>query len=160
MQTDVKQIQGFIYKLKMFDESVANSIVLQNDDELQFPMLANEVWQFEFFFFWDAAAATPDISFSLNGPGTPMKLQAHLIGTDSNAEFAGGGQDGIVITAYGTLCSPSPTSAPTSIGWIRGVVWNGITAGNLALQWCQRSSNATPTFVRAGSYVQAMRIIP
>jgi hypothetical protein len=158
MQININEIGSRLIRLKKFDESVANSIVLQNDDELQFPMLANEIWEFEFFFFWDSTSATPDISFSLNGPGTPLKLQAHLFGSDSNAELAGGGQDGIVITAYGTLCSPNAGSPPIAIGWAKGMVWNGVTAGNLILQWCQRVSNATATFVKAGSYVKARRI--
>jgi hypothetical protein len=140
------------------DQSVTSSITPADDAELKFYLPANEIWQFEFFFFWDAANATPDITFTLNGPASPTNIRAHLIGSDSNAQFSGGGSEAIVLTTYGTAVSPTPASAPTSMAWAKGVVENGSNAGYLVLQWAQRASSTTPTFVRRGSYVLARRL--
>ena len=41
---------------KSADETVNNSTTLQDDDELLFPIAANEVWYFEFFLLIQSSA--------------------------------------------------------------------------------------------------------
>ena len=52
---------------KTADETVNNSAVLQNDDDLLLPIGANEIWRFEFVIY-GISNATADFKYSLVGP--------------------------------------------------------------------------------------------
>lgn len=141
---------------KPADQAKAEDIVLGDDSVLKFPMLANEIWQFEIMVFIHAAIAPPDIKLALNGPAGLGDLRAWIGSVNPNfGAFAFGD----VVTAYEQTVEPNYGIAPDDIfALVKGTVKNGVNAGDLVLRWAQRISNASPTTVRQGSYLLANKL--
>lgn len=118
---------------------------LQDDDELMFPIAANESWAFRFVVQANVGA-TPDIKFAVTAP-SGATCTVSLIDTEaavSNANLGCGVSTGLV------------TGNNTDDTYeIVGSVANSTTAGNVTLQWAQNSANATSITVYSGSYVFA-----
>lgn len=133
--------------LKTGDESLANSTTLQNDAELLLPLLAGEAWEFTFTIIY-FAQTTPDIKFSLVTPALSTIFWGVLgYATDLTAmanAFYGSGQ---VIAMGGR--------GGYSIAVLKGVVANGVNAGNLQLQWAQNVSDAAAVWVYSKSNIVA-----
>ena len=135
--------------LKAADETVNNSDVLQNDDELLFAIAANEVWGFTFVIAWNSGT-TPDIKFALAVPALAT-FAAAISGGD------GAGNDVRSMQVSGTALSLEGSAAEMA-ATIIGRVVNGANAGNLQLQWAQTTANASDTIVRANSYIIAHKL--
>ena len=135
------------------DESVVNSVVLQDDDELKFYMKANKKYDFEFMVFFSSTSNIPDIQLAVNGPTGLTDLRAHIMYGDVAAtgiETAGG-----IVTAYDAVgTAPDYASVPNTWARIKGSIENGTTAGDLVLRWAQRLSNALAIVVKKGSYLR------
>lgn len=151
----IENVKGYqIYK--PVDESLVSDTTLQDDDHLKFPMLANEIWQFEFFLFVYIDTSTPDIKLALNGPAGLSNLNSWFgaVATDIN-NF----KYGDIITAYEATHHPAWGNAPDPVfAIIKGTVKNGATPGDLVLRWAQFISNATPTTIQQGSYLLANKL--
>lgn len=139
---------------KSANQTRTNTTVLADDSELKFSMLANTKYQFEFQLFYATANATCDIVVTLNGPAGVDQLQAFL----DVRNATGGVQGSAYINAYGQTASNDAGGATDSIILITGTLSNGSTAGDLAVQWAQRVSDAGATTVKKGSYLRAHRI--
>jgi hypothetical protein len=131
--------------VKTANETVASSTAFQNDDELFFPIGANENWSFRFVLQANAPA-TPDIKFTITAPG--------------GAICSFGVQDAEGAVTVGNLGCGVTSGVITGNGVadvyeVLGSIRNGGTAGNVTLQWAQNTSNATASTVFAGSYVVA-----
>lgn len=130
---------------KTTNETVNNSTTLQNDDELLFPIGANEVWGFYLFitgtfsssFDWKCGWTVPS--------GTTMQWSA----------IDGG--DVATITESGT--DVEVTSTRDSTLFYSGVVDSAGTSGNVQLQWAQNVMFAGDLIVKAGSYLIATRLV-
>jgi len=139
--------------LKTADEIVNNSTVLQNDDELFFPIAANKIWEFRFILLGIAtgggsfrfAQAVPAgavlqsraVAFELD-PANPLK--------DSQSSGVG--------TPIIVHCDNS-----NRIMVIEGLVVNGANAGNVQLQWCQAVLKAFDTKILRGSCLIAHQLL-
>lgn len=129
---------------------VQNNVVnptaaLQDDDELFFPIAANESWSFRFTIQANANA-TPDIKFAVTAPtGATCVIGAteYETGT-SNSNVGCGVNSGLV-----------PGSSANEVYEVVGTITNGSTAGNVTLQWAQNTANAANVTVYAGSFVHA-----
>ncbi len=142
------------YVLKSADESVANSTTLQDDDNLLFSIGANEVWEVDFMI--RVTGVNGRLKFALALPASAtMWVTARGDNDDSNDDYLEMLTSGTGYTFSTTNFDYSDTGTMVEL---RGIVTNSSTAGNVVLRWCQASSNATATIVKAGSYLKVTRV--
>lgn len=129
---------------KTDDETVTSSAVLQADDELVFPVVADGVYIVEACLY--STFGEGDIQVGFSGPATNfVSIRAQII-ADGN------------LPAFGATSSlstgiPLVTSSATE-GMIKMECAFAFSAsGTLSLVWAQNSSNGTGTTVKAGSYL-------
>jgi hypothetical protein len=138
---------------KATDESVASSTALQNDDELAVPLGLGEVWIFEAWIGVFSSSATGDFKLSFTVPaGATIRwsgLGAGNTGTDHEVITSSGATDVYQITGSGGI---------TDSIVIHGTVVNGLTAGNLQMQWAQNTSTSAAVVVQTGSYLWAGKL--
>lgn len=138
-----------IHKVKMTDETVNNSATFQNDDELTFPIGANENYTFRFVVNGNSATA-PDFKFAVTAPsGATCAYGYQDVETAVSLAGLGCGVTTGLVTGNGTA----------DVYEIVGSVRNGSTAGAVTLQWAQNTATASNTIVYAGSFVDAFRAI-
>ena len=138
---------------KPSDESVTSSTVEQADNDLILPLAANEVWHFKFFIVYTGAAAG-DLKIRFTFP-TSGDLRLSTIFVDVS--------DALIFNDISTTTSPTTSrnfgAAAAYRGFpLEGVFVNGANAGNLALEWAQVTSNATPTTIKANSTLWAVKL--
>jgi len=137
---------------KTADETVNNSVTLQNDDHLFFPVGANEVWEF-YACIKHYAGATPDIMFKWTVPtgGTLNGFYAGTIGVLATATTP--------ITPL-DLTTQVPVNGAGAEKWFLywGLYVGGANAGNVQFQWAQATATAEDTIVYANSYIIALKL--
>lgn len=136
-----------ITKVKTADETVTSSTALQDDNDLFFPIAADESWVFRFT-LQAQSGTTPDFRFGVSAP-TGATCKVGVIdpeGAVSNANVGCGAQ----ITAI-------PGNATNDVYEVVGSVDNGSNAGNVTLRWAQNVSSTQQTIVRAGSTLFAVQ---
>lgn len=127
------------------NSTVNPTATLQNDDELFFPIAANETWSFRFTLLANANA-TPDLKFAVTAPAGAtcvVGMTEYETGT-SNSNLGCGVSSGLV-----------PGSSANEVYEVVGTITNGATAGNVTLQWAQNTANVANVTVYAGSYLLA-----
>ena len=133
---------------KTADETVANSTVLQDDDQLLFAIGANESWTFTFMTLAiEDGIGTPGIHYAVTAPAGATGNVSVLAGSSITSSVARA-------TSTGQLALLTSDLAYLVIG----TVVNGGTAGNVTLQWAQFLAAAAATRVKAGSYVEAFLV--
>jgi len=148
--------------IKSVDESVTSSIVMQDDNELFLALLANTQYWFECFIFY-GANATADIRIDFTVPaGTTYDF------THSGLRLGHSTADGIDNVArsrftegstFGTIGGiNATTNAEIGVIPVEGRISTAGTAGNIRLQFCQDTSNATSTVVKANSVMIIQRL--
>lgn len=135
---------------KVADESVVSSATLQDDNDLQFAIAANEVWCFEIYVN------------VLGGTSSDFKC-AIQVPSGATLRWSGLGGESVIdhqteITSDATTVWPTsgltdPTQAASI--FIKGTVVNAGNSGSVKFRWAQNASNATATIVKAGSYIVA-----
>jgi hypothetical protein len=138
---------------KSADESVASSTVLQNDDQLSFPIAIGEAWTFEAWLGVFCSKSTPDFKLTVTVPAGAVIRWSGLgsgnAGTDHEVITTSGATDIYQITgAGGTIDSIT----------IHGTVQNVGTAGSVQIQWAQNASDAAAVVVQTGSYLSAGKL--
>jgi len=134
---------------KSANESVTSSTTLQNDDELLYAMDANTNYHFEISVLFTGGTAG-DMKFSITTPsGGDLWATGWIPYAGGVSAFGPISASGGVISSVDALGTTNPTMI-----FIRGVVMNSSTAGNLQFQWAQNASSATATTVYAGSYMK------
>ena len=137
------------YVRKASDETIDTSTTLQDDDELLFPVGANETWAFTIWLRY-VSGATPDIKFTITVP-SGASGDFRLIGRDSTGSAIAASQAaGATEVAFGAV------SRETAI--MQGTVRTGATPGNVTLQWAQNTSDGGNTTVEADSVLMAWRV--
>jgi hypothetical protein len=134
--------------VKSADESIDNSNVLQDDDELQFPMLANTTYHVRLIVFF-AAGATPDLKYRVEGPTAPT-----LVLRDIRSKPPGGGTILGVAVISGFDGSDRVINGAAGHGCIieEIIVQNGANAGDFKFRFAQNSATTSdPVTVYAGS---------
>jgi len=163
---------GVVIIRKTADETVNNSIVLQNDDSLALAIGANEIWLIDLDLLLWSGNAIPDFKFGLAYPvgctafwgalqqttpagNTAVDWSCNAVGSNPvempriDGEKTCGGFDS---TAYGGY----PRGVFMAI--LRLLVMNGGNAGNLQLQWCQNTAHASDNKILENSFLQAWQI--
>jgi hypothetical protein len=118
---------------------------LQDDDELFFSIGSNETWTFRFVVQANANV-TPDIKFAVTAPTGAVCT----VGVTNVEDTVGVSNLGCGVSS-GIM---NGTSA-NEVYEIIGTVVNGVTAGNVTLQWAQNTASVANVTVYSGSYVFA-----
>lgn len=130
---------------KQATETVNNSAVLQNDDELILPVNANEVW-LVYYYLQVTSNATADFSCGFSVPaGTTMNWNESASGVSSVRNEA-------------SVYSPATTTAAIHLIRLECIIMVGGNTGNINLQWAQLVAHASDTQVLANSQMIAKRI--
>ncbi len=135
---------------KTADESVTNSITLQNDDHFAgWSLDANTFYAIEGYISVDTSATGYNMQWSFSQAPQDGHWTVESIETDSTEE-----RDKQTITtafADGSVADPSIHIT----GHFRT---NATTGGTLTLQWAQNVNNAAPTTFEAGSWIRITRL--
>jgi hypothetical protein len=135
---------------KSADEVRESTVTIVDDTDLIFAVLARQAWEFTFRLKILSPASGGDFRFDISIPSGAYYLHDLIFapnggGTPVQLNFPGGE---VVLQ----------TSGNEDYLKITGIVWVGATAGNIALEWAQGTSNATGARVKAGSILTARRI--
>lgn len=138
-----------IHIQKPADETVNNTILLQNDDNLTFAIWANETWIGEILVDYTSPVAQ-DIRFALTAPAGATCVYSVMDYDEGNVAVAN--------TACPTAVIMTTESATDESALISFSVVNGGTAGNVTLQWAQWTAAVANTTVHDGSYLHAYKV--
>lgn len=146
--TKLSQLQDVKVVRKSANEIVNNSAVLQDDNELLFPVLANEIWT-GYILLLTSGNNTADLKVNLTGPaGSTIRwtgIYVDVAGatrktSDLDGDIQAYGQDNYLNVL------------------INFTIINGAVAGNLTLQWAQNTADLSDTTVLANSHIYAHRL--
>ena len=136
-----------IYKTS--DESVTNDVSVNDDSMLKFTMAANTRYNIRLRVFF-TSAATPDFKYRVVGPDSPTFVRRHILrGGNGNAPA-----HTIIASVYDT--GDNTLGGGGTEGFVDEeiLVHNGTNSASFVFRWAQDSGSATPTTVRAGSFVE------
>ncbi|MEU0359931.1 hypothetical protein [Streptomyces cyaneofuscatus] len=137
---------------KPTDEQVVSSLALQDDDHLTLPVTAGGRYAIDAMLTVDGDPAA-DLLLTLAAPPgstghwTPGAITLGVsdgTGSIRLTRYAPGAPIGVGITAAGLIVAPL------------GTITAGAT-GAITVQWAQNVSSATPTILRAGSWLRVTR---
>ena len=134
---------------KTADETITSSTSFQNDDHLLVALAANATYLMRAQLMYSAATAA-DIKTEFAVPsGTTGELKVGAFGSG--------------VSAAAELANLTDTvifdgNALDAMALMFGTVTVSSTAGNLQLRWAQFASNGTGSVLRAGSYLEVIRI--
>jgi hypothetical protein len=135
---------------KSADETINAVGTLQNDDVLFVPLEANAVYFAKLRLTYQSNA-TPGFKFGWTFPSGTTLPQWSFTGITTVPAFTYG------LCVSGGVSGLGGTAADQALD-AQGVIIVASTAGNLQLQWCQNTSNASNTIVRAGSEIVLTRV--
>lgn len=150
-----------LVKRKLADESVTSSTVLQNDDDLFFPIGANEEWIATFSFQMGNALTTTGIKVAITVPAAGTQKFQSVVETSDTACALNGSMNAQTVSGTAILNIPAgATFGTAAFCLVRIIVWmqNGANAGNVQIQWSQATSSGTALTVTQGSSMVAHRI--
>lgn len=147
---------GEVNVFKSADQSVTSSTTLVDDADLQLAITSGEVWQIEGTLFVDGSQAG-DLGLRIATPsGQSGYWQA--LGPSASATSTTAAS----ILPTGQAYNTTPVVGLLGAGSIAPVRITGLlivgTGGTAKVQFAQGASDATPTILKAGSYLRAKRI--
>ncbi len=154
-----------VYVIKLATETVNNSAVLQNDDELVVALSAGRVYRVDLF-MQVGGATIPDIQVKWTNTGTMTQVGSRICmgpsinTTDVSATSAAATTVGVLAcrTVSFSTSTPYGTDTTTTTAIHETMLISCTVAGNLQVQWAQNVANASNTTVQAGSYLIATPI--
>ena len=134
---------------KTADETKTSNATVADDAALTFSMLANTKYHVRLFVIFDTHT-TPDFKWRHAGPASPTLVRVMRKWTPGGSAALGTQVD----TAYSA--SDQSIAGNTGSGHIQldCIIHNGANAGTFSFQWAQNVSDANPTTVYAGSYLE------
>ena len=152
---------GFTFVRKTADETVTTSTALQDDNELFFPIAANETWVSDWVLCVDGATGG-DFKLAFNVPAGATGRYFSLaydagVTTPQGAIVSNGSTD---LTDTGAVTRGTLGGGVVSTEYVRLIVVNGSTAGIVRLRWAQGTSSGTASTLFTNSYVRAERVSP
>ena len=133
---------------KAAEELVTTNTVLQDDDDLQLTIAANEVWVIDLYLIV-FAESTPDIKFGWSVPAS-CTIDAILFSLQHLAQVQKFNEGDVP-----QVTESAGTNTPVTI---KGVIVNGANAGTVILQFAQVTSNAGGSGLRPGSTMIARQV--
>lgn len=142
------------YKVKTADETVNNSVTLQNDNDLFFSIGANEIWRMDYFLRIDMTA-TADFKHTWTVPAGAI-----IRGLPDDINNMGDATAGALTAEVDLTTTRTKTIAATTTQTITGtaIVVNGGTAGTVQYQWAQNALEVANLNVKAGSHIILTRL--
>lgn len=140
--------EGIETVIKTADETVNNSNTLQDDDELNTSVSANETLLVEAFLLVDFKSAS-DLKIAWSAPALCTGYHPAISATDVNAN--GAENHNVASTRLGTTSQLSLITDDC-------LFINGANAGTVKLQWAQNTAVAEDTIVKAGSLLRVTRL--
>jgi hypothetical protein len=137
--------------IKTLDESIISSATFQNDDELFVTLAANAIYSGKLHLPYQSGA-TPGFKYQFTFPaGTTLPVWSFM-GITTVPAFTYG-----VCNASGGVSGLGGTGANQALdAW--GLVLVGSTPGVLQTQWAQNTLTASSTIVRAGAFLELIRL--
>ena len=136
-----------------------NSDVLQDDDALVLPVLANSTYLIDGQLIYDGNIST-DLKVALMGPASATctwvlrGIATNVVATSGNVVLAASTIGDANALPVGSAGAGSKIAA-----LITGVVRTGATAGSMRVRWAQNSSGASDTTIYADSYIALLRLV-
>lgn len=126
------------------------------DPHLVLALTPNERYVLEGFFIFDSGT-TEDIAFEWTFPAGTT-IQWGLIGLGTGASGTSGSPylGGFIQTAVASYGGIGVGSSMTAV--LSGLVFTGVNAGNLTLNWAQNTSGANNTTLQLGSWIRTTRV--
>ena len=115
---------------------------LAADPDLAFTMIEGRVYHFRFMLVYDGPASAGDLTVGLLAEGQPQLIQWVVLGPEAATQVTQAARTPLAIPAEGR---GTPAAA-----FVEGLVGPG-AGGRFALCWAQRSGDAAPTTLYAGS---------
>lgn len=142
------------------DATARTNNTLADDDILIVPVKANTTYFIEAYIVATAANATMDIKFGWSVPAsTTMQWGGFGGGT---ASIAGYGSQGVATTVVAIKGAANTLSIGTLAGTsgqvLAGNIFTSSTAGNVALQWAQDTTDAGDLKLLKGSVLRLTRL--
>jgi hypothetical protein len=144
---------------KLGDTNRSSTTTPSDDPELVIAMVANAVYELEGVLFVTSASLTPDFKMNINGPASSAgwwSSAAPSVGSTSDPDAVR-----TIASDIGTITTRSyglPTVSDIYGFHIFGMVETAGTAGNLAIQWSQATSNGTATTMKIYSWIRLTRL--
>ncbi|MBL7998260.1 MAG: hypothetical protein JNL32_06425 [Candidatus Kapabacteria bacterium] len=137
---------GMTYVFKTADESVQSSTTLQDDDHLQFTMVANKLYNIDVCIVSACGVGAGGMSADFSAPS----------GTSVDTTFVGSALKQIRASASGNQnmqLYPGTGNPVYRTYNARFVFRCGVTGGLFKFRWTQDTPDAQATVVRAGSFL-------
>lgn len=144
---------------KTADESVTSSTTLQNDDHLAYTVGATGTYAVDVYLFAVSAAnAAGDINVGFSFPTGTMHWGGSGLDVTLASSVDGTMSAGAHLSATsGTSAHGFGLSTATTLLVVHGLLIATAT-GTLQFMWCQNSSNANASTVKAGSYMLVRQV--
>jgi hypothetical protein len=142
---------------KTTDTSRASTTTTTSDPDLQIPVDADTLWDFEMFLYYTGPVGGGGITALKINLVVPSGATGVFSGDGMASDVAGYANDQHLGFASGAnVAFSAPNTLPASL-MVKGTVDIGSTAGTVGLSWAQNNSSATATIVKAGSYMKMWR---
>ncbi|RJQ34733.1 hypothetical protein C4556_01950 [Candidatus Parcubacteria bacterium] len=129
---------------KSVNESLANSTLLQSDDQLRIALTANTTYIVDGIVFASSTSGTPDLTIGFSSPSGATLTIGYTNAADQEVLTANATSSRIALTA----------NTPRSVHFKGTIKTSGSSGGDLILQWAQATANAAATTVMQGSYIR------
>jgi hypothetical protein len=145
---------------KASDTSRASTTTLADDPDLVFAIGANETHEVEYVLAYAApSSATPDFKVAVDAPSGAAGMIFISGPTSGSTDVTATSMLQAAITAFATGIALGTHGGTTkSFAFIKALIRNGATPGDVALQWAQNSSNATATVLYTDSYMKRQQV--
>ncbi len=150
-------IPRHVFARKPDDESLNTNTTLQNDDDLFVDLDTNETWIFQAHLVVSGPQEPGDIKLAFTVP-SGSTLRWSFMGLEIAATSVEGNLREATIDGSGSSVNAHTLFNVQSPIFIKGTVLTSTTAGNLQLQWAQRSSDGSNTTIHGQSWLWATRI--
>ena len=143
---------GWTTVFKGTNEAVTNDDVLSDDSVLKFNTSPNTKYLFRFNIIPNSSSI-PDFKYALNHTGTTTATRWTTVRSTAAGTYA---VIGVIssTTANGTAVNVAGNASGDMPTIIWGYIDVGASGGVLSFQWAQNTSNASPTTVYAGSFLE------
>lgn len=141
--------------VKTADESVNNSVALQDDDHLFVSVVAGGTYRFDLILFGTQVSAVPGLQLTMAGTAAATSIKYEVIvHDDTSGLFAAYARS----AALGTAVAAATMGANDFYAEIHGTIVVS-TAGTLRLQFAQNTASANNTTLQQHSSMTVKRII-
>lgn len=144
----VTELVAHAIAVKATNETVNNSTTYQNDNDLHFPIEADQttIVSYSLFVFGNSTA---DIKFQVTGPsGSTVVGSVHAARSSDTV---------MTVSSLPAIVGAS-TAGGAQLCTLKATIINGATAGTVNLQWAQNTATVADTQLLAGSSLHAFRV--